>query len=83
MDATIGNNPVVARSENNLLSFGNARKTLPVQRNAYFPPATCTALRSTKKPLPKFSHSRNSHREGIYFRSEAANNIFTSAINFT
>ena len=80
MDATIGINPVVARSENKLLSFQNTEKTeLSFPRNVDFPPATNAALLSTSSSSPKFSHLRNSHGGGNYFRSKAANARFLSA----
>ena len=79
MDATIGINPVVARSENKLLSFRNTeKKELSFPRNVDFPPATNAALLSTSSSSPKFSHLRNSHGGGNYFRSKAANAGFLS-----
>ena len=80
MDATIGINPVVARSENKLLSFRNTeKKELSFPRNVDFPPATNAALLSTISSLPKFSHLRNSHGGGNNFRSKAASARFLSA----
>ena len=76
MDATIGINPVVARSENKDFLFGNNEKKLPFQRNTHFPPATNKALRSTDSPSPKSVHMRNPHEGDFSFRSKAANKGF-------
>jgi hypothetical protein len=70
MDATIGINPVVARSENKLLSFRNTekkQKELSFPRNVVFPPATNVALLPASSSLPKFSHLRNFHGEKKIF----------------
>ena len=78
MDATIGINPVVARSENKDFLFGNNEKKLPFQRNAHFPPATNKAPRSTNSPSPKSAHLQNPHGGDFSFHSKAANKGFLS-----
>ena len=82
MDATIGINPVVARSENKLLSSQNTekkKKELTFPRNVDFPSATNAALLATSSSLPKLSHLRDSQGGGNNFRSKAASALFLSA----
>jgi len=78
MDATIGDNPVVARSENKFLSSGNTEKNLPFPRSANFPPATNAQLRSTSSSVPKFSHFQNPRGGVNHFRSQATKKGFLS-----
>jgi hypothetical protein len=78
MDATIGDNPVVARSENKFLTSGNTEKSLPFPRSVNFLPATNAQLRSTSSSIPKLSHFRNPRGEVNHFRTQATKKGFLS-----
>jgi hypothetical protein len=78
MDATIGDNLVVARSENKFLSSGNTERNLPFPRIVNFLPATNAQLRSTSSSIPKFSHFQHPRGGVNHFRSQATKTGFLS-----